>query len=159
MYICCPIFKTARVTKKVRGSQFSQSVLSTALSADKYPSIFPRQMEAIVYIFSIAVSSDGSVTREDDPSALATSHSRFEVVQVNALTPQDMFHNPSTVQGTPSYIIQAPAGQTYIIQQPASSLVRHTHTGELTTGSEGIESNQHDQVMIKGSYRHSTIIS
>ncbi|XP_020606788.1 cyclin-D-binding Myb-like transcription factor 1 [Orbicella faveolata] len=98
---------------------------------------------------TITVSSDGTVTREDDTSSLATNHSRFEVVQVNALTPQDMFHNPSTVQGTPSYIIQAPAGQTYIIQQPAGSLVRQTHTGELTTGSEGIDSTQHDQVMIK----------
>ena len=94
------------------------------------------------------MSSDGTVTREDDTSSLTTNHSRFEVVQVNALTPQDMFHNPSTVQGTPSYIIQAPAGQTYIIQQPAGSLVRQTHTGELTTGSEGIDSNQHDQVII-----------
>lgn len=100
------------------------------------------------YIF-IAVNSDGTVTREDDTSSLTTSHGRFEVVQVNALTTQDMFHNTSTVQGTPSYIIQAPAGQTYIIQQPAGNLVRQTHTGELTTGSEGIDSNQHDQVMIK----------
>lgn len=71
------------------------------------------------------------------------------MVQVNTLTPQDMFHNPSTVQGTPSYIIQAPAGQTYIIQQPANSLVRQTHTGELATGSEGLDGSQHDQVMVK----------
>jgi len=97
---------------------------------------------------TITVSSDGTVTREDDTSSLAASHSRFEVVQVNTLTPQDMFHNPSTVQGTPSYIIQAPAGQTYIIQQPASSLVRHTHTGELATGSEGLDSSQHDQEVV-----------
>ena len=87
------------------------------------------------------------MSREDDTSPLASSHNRFEVVQVNALTPQDMFHNASAVQGTPSYIIQAPAGQTYIIQQPAGSLVRQTHTGELTAGSDGIDSNQHDQVI------------
>lgn len=97
---------------------------------------------------TITVNSDGTVTREDDTSSLTTSHGRFEVVQVNALTTQDMFHNTSTVQGTPSYIIQAPAGQTYIIQQPAGNLVRQTHTGELTTGSEGIDSNQHDQEVV-----------
>ncbi|KAJ7379344.1 Cyclin-D-binding Myb-like transcription factor 1 [Desmophyllum pertusum] len=97
---------------------------------------------------TITVSSDGTVTREDDTSPLTTGHSRFEVVQVNALTTQDMFHNPSGVQGTPSYIIQAPAGQTYIIQQPAGTIVRQTHTGELTTGPEGIDSNQHDQEVV-----------
>ena len=69
------------------------------------------------------------------------------MVQVNALTPQDMFHTASAVQGTPSYIIQAPAGQTYIIQQPAGSLVRQAHTGELTSGSDGIDTSQHDQVI------------
>ena len=70
------------------------------------------------------------------------------MVQVNTLTSQDMFHNPTAVQGAPSYIIQAPAGQTYIIQQPAGSLVRQTHTEELTAGSDGIDGNQHDQVMV-----------
>lgn len=97
---------------------------------------------------TITVTSDGTVAREDDTSPLTSSHSRFEVVQVNALTPQDMFHNASAVQGTPSYIIQAPAGQTYIIQQPAGSLVRQAHTGELTAGSDGIDTNQHDQEVV-----------
>lgn len=69
------------------------------------------------------------------------------MVQVNALTPQDMFHTASAVQGTPSYIIQAPAGQTYIIQQPAGSLMRQAHTGELTSGSDGIDTSHHDQVI------------
>lgn len=50
------------------------------------------------------------------------------------------------MQGTPSYIIQAPAGQTYIIQQPTGNLVRQTHTGELTTASEGLDTSHHDQV-------------
>lgn len=99
-----------------------------------------------IHVFSFTVSSDGAVTREDDTSPLTTSHSRFEVVQVNALTTQDIFNNQSTVQGTPSYIIQAPAGQTYIIQQPTGNLVRQTHTGELTAVPEGLDSNQHDQV-------------
>ncbi|RMX53911.1 hypothetical protein pdam_00020093 [Pocillopora damicornis] len=94
------------------------------------------------------VTSDGTVSREDDTSPLTTSHNRFEVVQVNALTPQDMFHTASAVQGTPSYIIQAPAGQTYIIQQPAGSLVRQAHTGELTSGSDGIDTSQHDQEVV-----------
>lgn len=97
---------------------------------------------------TITVTSDGTVSREDDTSPLTTSHNRFEVVQVNALTPQDMFHTASAVQGTPSYIIQAPAGQTYIIQQPAGSLVRQAHTGELTSGSDGIDTSQHDQEVV-----------
>lgn len=97
---------------------------------------------------TITVSSDGTVTREDETSPLTASHNRFEVVQVNALTTQDIFSSQSAVQGTPSYIIQAPAGQTYIIQQPTGSLVRQTHSGELTTGSEGIDSAQHDQEVI-----------
>lgn len=97
---------------------------------------------------TITVTSDGTVSREDDTSPLTTSHNRFEVVQVNALTPQDMFHTASAVQGTPSYIIQAPAGQTYIIQQPTGSLVRQAHTGELTSGSDGIDTSQHDQEVV-----------
>lgn len=97
---------------------------------------------------TITVTSDGTVSRDDDTSPLTTSHNRFEVVQVNALTPQDMFHTASAVQGTPSYIIQAPAGQTYIIQQPAGSLVRQAHTGELTSGSDGIDTSQHDQEVV-----------
>lgn len=68
------------------------------------------------------------------------------MVQVNTLTTQDIFNSQSAVQGTPSYIIQAPAGQTYIIQQPTGSLVRQAHSGELTTGSEGLDNTQHDQV-------------
>lgn len=94
---------------------------------------------------TITVSSDGTVTREEDTSPLATSHGRFEVVQVTA---QDIFNNQTGVQGPPSYIIQAPAGQTYIIQQPAGNLVRQTHTEELTAGSEGIDNNQHEQEVV-----------
>lgn len=97
---------------------------------------------------TITVSSDCAVTRDEDTSTLTTSHSRFEVVQVNTLTTQDIFNNQSAVQGTPSYIIQAPAGQTYIIQQPTGNLVRQTHTGELTTASEGLDTSHHDQEVV-----------
>lgn len=103
------------------------------------------------HLFFIAVSSDGSVTR-DDTSPLPTGHSRFEVVQVNAIPTQDIFNSQSSVQGAPSYIIQAPAGQTYIIQQPTGSLVRQTHSAELATTSEGI-SGQHQQVRIGTFYQ------
>lgn len=95
---------------------------------------------------TITVSSDGSVTR-DDTSPLPTGHSRFEVVQVNAIPTQDIFNSQSSVQGAPSYIIQAPAGQTYIIQQPTGSLVRQTHSAELATTSEGI-GGQHQQEVV-----------
>lgn len=89
----------------------------------------------------------------DETSPLPTSHSRFEVVQVNAISTQDIFNSQSNVQGAPSYIIQAPAGQTYIIQQPTGSLVRQTHSAELaTTTTEGI-SGQHQQVSI-GAFNH-----
>ena len=56
------------------------------------------------------------------------------------------------MQGAPSYIIQAPAGQTYIIQQPTGSLVRQTHSAELATTSEGI-GGQHQQVRIGTFYQ------
>lgn len=100
-------------------------------------------------MFFIAVTSDGRVTRDDHTYPLSSnSQSRFEVVQVNALTAQDLFTNQSTVQGAPSYIIQAPAGQTYIIQQPTGNLVRQTHSEDLTGPSEDLTTGQHDQVKI-----------
>lgn len=100
-------------------------------------------------MFFIAVTSDGRVTRDDHTYPLSSnSQSRFEVVQVNALTAQDLFTNQSTVQGAPSYIIQAPAGQTYIIQQPTGNLVRQTHSEDLTGPSEDLTTGQHDQVKL-----------
>lgn len=102
-----------------------------------------------VSMFLIAVTSDGRVTRDDHTYPLSSnSQNRFEVVQVNALTAQDLFTNQSTVQGAPSYIIQAPAGQTYIIQQPTGNLVRQTHSEDLTGPSEDLTTGQHDQVKL-----------
>ncbi|XP_015761824.1 PREDICTED: cyclin-D-binding Myb-like transcription factor 1 isoform X1 [Acropora digitifera] len=98
---------------------------------------------------TITVTSDGRVTRDDHTYPLSSnSQSRFEVVQVNALTAQDLFTNQSTVQGAPSYIIQAPAGQTYIIQQPTGNLVRQTHSEDLTGPSEDLTTGQHDQEVV-----------
>ena len=104
--------------------------------------------QCIQPIICFTVSSDGTITRDDESSPLTTSHGRFEVVQVNALTSQEIYNNQSAVQGTPSYIIQAPAGQTYIIQQPTGHLMRQAHTaGELTEAeSDGLETNQQEPV-------------
>lgn len=97
---------------------------------------------------TITVTSDGRVTRDDHTYPLSSSHNRFEMVQVSALTAQDIFNSQSSVQGAPSYIIQAPAGQTYIIQQPTGNLVRQAHTEELTGASEDLNTSQHDQEVV-----------
>ena len=86
------------------------------------------------------MSSDGTVTREDD--GVVTSQNRYEMIQVSSLPSQEMYVSSASPQVQPSYIIQSvqpSPGQTYIIQQPSGHIVRQTHPGQLSTGPSGLD--------------------
>ena len=95
-------------------------------------------------LFVTIVSSDGTVTREDD--GVVTSQNRYEMIQVSSLPSQEMYVSSASPQVQPSYIIQSvqpSPGQTYIIQQPSGHIVRQTHPGQLSTGPSGLDTAAH----------------
>lgn len=87
------------------------------------------------------MNSDGSIVTKDDNNTHAlTNPGRFEVLQLSNVSSPDGVFNTQANQLQPSYIIHSMqpssiTGQTYIIQQPAIEVVRHSDTSQVDTGA------------------------